>query len=218
MPSDFPRSPKILKGALVVFETAAPVPTNLIVFQYNPDQVTRSFQRAAPRNPQQGAGDTQNAQPPVESYQLAVELDAADQLEIKDPLAGTVGLHPTLAALELLIYPPSTQLILGRALSMAGTALVTPASAPLVLLVWGPLRVLPVFVASVGIVEQAFDTRLNPIRARVSLSLRVLTEPELRRAGPPFDMLGLVNQIAKEVLARSSIFSSAQQIGASLSF
>ena len=45
---------------------------------------------------------------------MSVELDATDQLEAVNPLAVASGLHPTLAALELLLYPPSTQLILGE--------------------------------------------------------------------------------------------------------
>jgi hypothetical protein len=222
MPSDFPRSPKLLKGALVVFETQIPVPTNLIVFQYNPDMMSRSFQQiSGSSDPRQSAGDTQNVLlPPVESFQVSVELDAADQLEApgSNPLAVAVGLHPTLAALELLIYPPSTSLILNKALSLLGSSIISPAQVPLVLFVWGPARVVPVRVASVAITEQAFDPLLNPIRAQVTLGLRALSLIELQRAGPPFDTLGIVNLVAKEVLARSNVLNSVQQIGGSLSF
>lgn len=221
MPSDFPRSPKLLKGALVVFETVAPVPTNLIVFQYNPESVSRSFQSlGGSRDPRQGGADTAPSLPPIETFSLKVELDASDQLERpgSNPLAVAVGLHPTLAALELLLYPASTLLILNKVLSLAGSSLLTPARAPLVLLVWGPARVVPVRLASISIAEQAFDTLLNPIRAEVTLSLRALTIPELAQAGPPFDTLAIVNQVAKEVLARSNLFNSAAQIGAQISF
>jgi hypothetical protein len=126
------------------------------------------------------------------------------------------GLHPTLAALELLVYPPSTQIILGKVLAKLGSARVSPAKAPLVLLVWGPLRVIPVHVDSLAVTEQAFDTFLNPIRAKVDLGLRALTEKELKDAGPPFDTLALVNQIAKEVLARTAPVTSVSQIGGAL--
>jgi hypothetical protein len=73
-------------------------------------------------------------------------------------------------------------------------------------------------VVSVGVTEQAFDTLLNPIRARVALGMRALTMPELQQAGAPFNVLGVVNLIAKEVLARSNLFNSAQQIGGMVSF
>lgn len=221
MPSDFPRSPKLLKGALVVFETIAPVPTNLIVFQYNPDGVTRGFQQqSGGGDPRESGGDTQEARPPIETFQMNVDLDAADQLEDpgSNPLAVSVGLHPTLAALELLLYPPSASLILNRVLSLAGSAIVAPTRAPLVMLVWGAPRVVPVNVTSLSITEQAFDQILNPIRAQVTLGLRALTDVELRQVGPPFDTLAIVNQVAKEVLARSNIFNSVQEIGDSISF
>src|SRR5260370_6427896 len=220
MPSDFPRSPKMLKGALVVCETKLPIPTNLIVFQYNPESMARSFTQLGgqEQSQTQSSGDTQPKVPPVESLQVSVDLDAADQLETKNPLAIATGLHPTLAALELLLYPPSTELILNAALSLVGSSIISPAQAPLVLFVWGPLRVLPVRVMSVGITEQAFDQLLNPILAKVQLGLRALTVPELALAGTPFSQLGLVNQIAKEVLARANIFNSIQTIGGSLSF
>lgn len=214
-----PVSPRLLKGALVVFETIAPIPTNLIAFQYNPDTVSRSFQQlSSGADPRTSSGDTQHVLPPVESFRLSVELDAADQLEHADPIAVTTGLHPTLAALELLLYPPSTDLILGAVLAAVGSARVTPAKAPLVLLVWGPLRVLPVRVESVSITEQAFDQLLNPIRAKVDLGLRALTVPELRAAGPPFDSLALVNLIAKEALAHTQAGASVAEIAGSASF
>jgi hypothetical protein len=221
MPSDFPGSPKLLKGALVVFELSVPVPTNLIVFQYNPDAMTRSFTPAGGgKAPDQGAGDSQPRLPPVEGFQMTVELDAADQLELpgSNPLTVTTGLHPTLAALELLLYPPSAALILNKALALLGSSVISPAAAPLVVLVWGPLRVVPVRVVSLGVTEQAFDTLLNPIRAQVTLGLRALTFPELVQAGTPFDVLGIVNQIAKEVLARANVVNSVQQIGGMVSF
>jgi hypothetical protein len=222
MPSDFPGSPRLLKGALVVFEALVPVPTNIIAFQYNPDEVTRQFKQAggggggAAPEPCRNAGDTGRVLPPTESLKMTVELDATDQLEDVNPLAVASGLHPTLAALELLLYPPSTQLILTKALAKLGSARVSPANAPLVVLVWGPLRVLPVRVESVAVTEQAFDTFLNPIRAKVDLGLHTLSRKELETLGPPFDTLDLVNQISKEALARTAAVTSVAEIGGSL--
>jgi hypothetical protein len=217
--SEFPGSPRHLKGALVVFETVAPIPTNLIAFQYNPDSVTRSFQQQRPEgDPWRSSGDTQSLLPPTEELRLSVELDAADQLEQANPIAVATGLHPTLAALELLLYPTSAQVILGKVLAAVGSAFIAPAQTPLVLLVWGPLRVVPVRVESVSITEEAFDQLLNPIRAKVELGLRTLTEKELSAAGPVFGALSIVNLIAKEVLARTNIATSVSEIAGSASF
>jgi hypothetical protein len=158
--------------------------------------------------------------PPVETYQVTVELDAVDQLEApgSNPATVVAGLHPTLAALELLMSPPSTNLILNKALSLVGSSMISPAAAPLVLFVWGPLRVVPVRVFQMSVTEEAFDQLLNPIRARVALGLRAMTMIELQRAGKAFGAMGIVNLVAKEVLARSNIFNSAQQVGIDLSF
>lgn len=218
MTSEFPGTPQLLKGALVVFELKAPVPTNLIAFQYNPDTLTRSFSAQAPPPGSCPGRLTDHALPPSESFSLKVELDAADQLEEPQshPVARTTGLHSTLAALELLLYPPSSEAILAKLLARVGSAFIRPAKVSLVLLVWGPLRVVPVRVESVSIVEQAFDQMLNPIRAEVQLGLKTLTEKDLKAAGPPFDTLALVQQVAKEGLARTAAVSSVSDIGASL--
>jgi hypothetical protein len=199
MASAFPGSPRVLKGALVVFETPAPVPTNIIAFQFNPDQVSRTFsQQLGDQDPWRSSGDTMFVLPPTETLSMSVELDAADQLETGDALATAVGLHPTLAALELLLYPSSIDLILDKALALAGTARVKPARVPIVLLVWGP--------------------RLNPIRAKADLTLRTLTEKELSVAGPPFDALAFVNLIAKEVIARGAGAAAIADVAGSASF
>jgi len=216
MPVGFPGRPLLLKGALVVFETQLPIPTNVIIFQYNPEAMTRRIEQkaggdqtcpsGAPRNPCLDAGDIRNVlQAPTESYSLTIELDAADQLEQSDGVTMAVGLHPALAALELLLYPPSTDLILNDALNLLGSSIIAPTQTPLVLFVWGAPRVVPVQVLSISITEQAFDQLLNPIQAKVDLSMRSLTASELKTAGSPFKTLSLTNQIAKEAMARFQI-------------
>jgi len=209
MPSEFPRSPKLLKGALVVFDSQKPgPPPRVIVFQYNPEQLTRSLtHRAAPPDPSDVGGAREDSLrvlgPPVESISLSILLNATDQLEEpeRNPEVVVSGLHPALAALELLLYPPSTQVLLNRTLAQAGRVQVCPADLPLTLLVWGKSRVVPVRLTSFSITEEAFDPALNPIQAKVDLGLRILTYMELKE-----DTLGFGAYIAyqsqKEVLAR----------------
>jgi hypothetical protein len=210
MSSEFPGRPWLLKGALVVFGAPIPVPTNIIIFQYNPETMTRKIE--FPNGKQSGgnsclnSGDTRNVtQPPIESYSVTVELDAADQIEESDSVTLAVGLHPALAALELLLYPSSTVMLLNEALALFGSSQITPPQTPLVLFVWGAARVVPVQVTSVSISETGFDQLLNPIQAKVDLAMRSLTETELSDAGQPFSTLGIVNQVAKEVMARFQI-------------
>lgn len=219
MPSDFPRSPRLLKGALVSFSSQflGPVP-NVIVFQYNPEQLSRTLAaRAAPPEPSNAGAAREDAQrvqgPPVEDLTLSVVLNAADQLAEPEKHQSTVqfGLHPALAALELLLYPPGAQVLQLELLSAAGQVQVCPHDLPLTLLVWGKSRVVPVRLTRFSVTEQAFDPQLNPIQARVELGVRVLTYMELKP-----DTIGhgiyQAYQAQKEVLARLNLANGVEQI------
>jgi hypothetical protein len=81
--------------------------------------------------------------------------------------------------LETIIYPTSGHLQSTNRLAQLGTIEVAPAQAPLTLFVWSRTRILPVRITDFSITEEAFDTALNPIRAKVSLSMRVLSVNDL---------------------------------------
>jgi hypothetical protein len=220
--ADFPGRPILLKGALVVFQTPIPVPSSVIIFQYNPETMTRKISQPAggaqaggggSASPCSTAGDTRNTmQLPTETFSLSVELDAADQLEVSDRVTMTVGLHPALAALELLLYPPPVEVALNKVLAAFGSAFVVPAQIPIVLFVWGAPRVVPVIVNSISISESAYDQLLNPIQAKVDLEMRSMTDIELQNAGVLFETLGYINLVAKQVMA--DLFGSNTGINA----
>jgi hypothetical protein len=215
MPSDFPRSPKIFKGALVAYQLPEPTPT-VVVFQYNPEQLTRSLQARTASGG--GRGDALRTDgPPEETISLAVEIDAADQLERKDPLATAIGLHPTLAALEGLMYPAYPTVIANQVLAKIGASALLAEPAPLALFVWGPARVLPVRVQSVSITEQAFDTLLNPIQAKADLSLKVLTYRELETSNPGY-WVYMASFTQKEKMAQLNLALSADAVRGILPF
>ena len=46
---------------------------------------------------------------------------------------------------------------------------------PLTLFIWSKNRIMPVRLTDFSITEEAFDPNLNPIRAKVSLGMRVLS-------------------------------------------
>ena len=48
------------------------------------------------------------------------------------------------------------------------------------LFVWGPGRIVPVRVTALTITEKLYDGLLNPTRAEVQITLRVLTDDELK--------------------------------------
>ena len=149
--------------------------------------------------------------PPKETITLSVEIDATDQLEQADPLATANGIYPTLAALEIMLYPRSPLVVANTVLSLVGTIEILPMEGPLVLFVWGAQRVLPVRISSYSVSEEAYDPLLNPTRASVELSLSVLTYQDF---GPlhPGHHLFLAHQMAKEVMASLNVSNSAQNI------
>jgi len=189
--SEFPRRPQLLKGALAVYPDDTPgKQPQLIVFQYNPDEVKRSLAARTP--PRSGSGGNAGAQredvlrlfgPPVETIQLSVVLSATDQYQtaLNEQRDFLDGLHPALAKLELLMYPPSRAIQQASDRAGRGEVQVTQATVPLTLLVWGKSRVVPVMVTSFSVTEQAFDRDLNPIEAKIDLGLRVLTYVEFLR-------------------------------------
>jgi hypothetical protein len=90
-----------------------------------------------------------------------------------------------------------------------GTIELIGPTAPFTLLIWGYKRVLPVRLSSLNITEEAYDANLNPIRARVQVSLRVLSYSDLQATNPGYTLF-LINQVAKEALA---VLGSVQSMG-----
>jgi hypothetical protein len=195
----FPNSPRLIKGAIVGLDPFNPV-ASVIVFQYNPDTMTRTLQvqAAGGEGGQSEALRLKGA--PVETFKLDVEIDATDQLEKAEANAVSMGIHPQLAALEMLTYPKSTLVITNTALLATGTIEIIPPTGPFTLFVWGLKRVVPVRLTEFSITEEAFDEDLNPIRARVSLGLRVLSYNDLPLVHPGHALF-LVHQGVKEVMA-----------------
>jgi hypothetical protein len=200
--SAFPGSPRLLKGAIVGIDPFNPL-ASVIVFQYNPDTLTRTLQAQTAGGE---GGDRSEALrlkgAPIETIKLDIEIDATDQLEKPDDNGNTVamGIYPQLSALEMLIYPKSSLVIANTVLLAMGTIEVIPPTAPLTLFVWGPKRALPVRINEFSITEEAYDVNLNPIRAKVSLGVRVLTYSDLPIANPGYALF-LAHQVAKETMA-----------------
>jgi hypothetical protein len=213
----FPGSPRVMKGALVGIDILNPL-ASLIVFQYNPETMTRRLQAQTLGG---GEGDRTEALrlkgAPVETISLDIEIDATDQLETGDGIATSLGIYPQLSALEMLIYPKSALVIANTVLMALGTIEVVPPVAPFTLFVWGPKRVLPVRISDFSITEEAFDVNLNPIRAKVSLGLRVLSYNDLSVLHPGYYVF-LAHQVVKEAMAVVGSLNSAASAGGSVSF
>jgi hypothetical protein len=180
--STFPNSPLLLKAGLVLIDPTTAAILRIITLQYNPDTLTRSLQA---QSLEPGNKDRSEALrlkgPAIETFKLDAEIDATDQLEKPDqnPVATQYGIYPLLAALETIVYPTSDQLQTSNTLAQNGTLEIAPMEAPLTLFVWSKSRVVPVRITELSITEEAFDANLNPIRAKVSLGLRVLSVDDL---------------------------------------
>jgi len=185
--SSFPNSPRLVKGGIVLIDPNTSAVLRIIALQYNPDTLSRTLQIKGLAE----GGDRSEALrltgPPVETIKVDVEIDATDQLEAPDqnPNAAQSGIHPQLAALETIVYPANSQIQTNNSLASSGTLEIVPMETPLALFIWSKNRVIPVRLTDFSITEEAFDPALNPIRAKISLGMRVLSVNDL-----PFDHKG----------------------------
>jgi len=177
-----PGSVNLLKAGFVVLDGATGAIAKTLVFQYNPATLVRRLTAAggaaasvgisgsgglaaarslgaaaSPGATAIGIGGPIAVVSPPELVSFTLALDASDKLNAGDPVTQQDGLLPMIAALELLLYQPTS------------------------LTVWvsGSHRVIPVNIVEMVITEQAFDRLLNPIRAEVAVELRVLKDADL---------------------------------------
>ena len=169
----------LAKAALISFAGGflGPIP-DIVVFQYNPAELTRSLQQK--RAPACGTGEPTQAEafrvdgPPSETITLKAEFDGDDMAMDGNPVTPLVGVRASLAALELLLYARDQQNLFSILSGPSSGRDVPPDQLPIVIFVWGPGRVLPVRLTAMTVREQEFDLLLNPIRAEVDLTLEIL--------------------------------------------
>ncbi len=211
-----PLSPRLLKGGIVTMDPDTSVVLTVIALQYNPDSLSRSLQiQALPGTSDGTRVDVLRLRgPAIETIKVEAELDATDQLEFpsQNPLAVQYGLHPQLAQLEMLVNPTVETLLADDAMAQAGTLEIIPLEQPLTLFVWSASRVVPVRLTEFSITEEAFDPNLNPIRAKVSLGMRVLSVDDLgfNHPGGRMFMSYLTN---KEALASKATSAALTTLG-----
>src|SRR5215207_5371832 len=209
----FPNSPRLLKGGIVLIDPDTSAVHRIIALQYNPDTLSRTLQV---KGVGAEGGDRSEALrlkgPPVETIKLDAEIDATDQLEVADTQTTRLGIHPQLAALEAIVYPTSSQLLSNNSLAQSGTLEIAPMEAALTLFIWSKNRIMPVRLTDFSLTEEAFDVALNPIRAKVSLGMRVLSVDDLgfnHRGGSLF--MSYLQQ--KEQFARLNVAGTFGALG-----
>lgn len=209
--TSFPRSPRVVKGAIIAMDMFNPL-ASVVVFQYNPATLSRTL--TGQMTDEDGARSEvlRLKGPPLEDISVTIVIDATDQLEKGGATAVSMGIYPQLSALEMILYPKTAKVIADAALISAGTVEIIPPQAPLTLFIWGFKRVLPVRLTSFTIEEEAYDVNLNPIRARVSVQMRVLTYDDLPMKNPGYGIF-LAHQVIKETMATIGSVGNIGQLG-----
>jgi hypothetical protein len=193
-------SPLLRKGALLSLDATTGIPLGAIMLQYNPDSITRSLKPQSVGEEPDRSEILRLKGPPIETIKCDVEIDATDQLAASDPTTVRLGIQPQLSALELLVYPSSAVLIANEVLSLLGTIEILPMESALTVFAWSTTRITPVRITDLEITEEAFDPQLNPIRAKVSVGMRVLNVNDVGFLTPA-GALYLIYQTGKEAMA-----------------
>lgn len=196
-------SPKLQKGAILTFDPVTGVKLSTIMLQYNPETLTRSFKPQTVGDEPDRSEILRLKGPPVETIQCELEIDATDQLAASNSTTISVGIQPQLAILELLLYPSSSVLNINEVLSLLGTIEILPMETALTVFAWSKSRVTPVRITDLKITEEAFDLELNPLRAKVSLGMRVLNVNDVGFLSPA-GSLYMIYQTTKESLAQQA--------------
>jgi len=218
MTSGFPGSPRLVRGGIVTMDPDTSAIMNVIALQYNPDSLSRSMQiQSMPGSQDAMRVDVLRLRgPAVETVKVEAEFDATDALEFpqQNPAAVHYGLLPQLAQLESLINPTVATLQADNQMASNGTLEILPLEQPLTLFVWSKNRVMPVRLTEFSVTEEAFDASLNPIRAKVSLGLRVLTIDDLGFSHPGGRMF-MTYLGNKEYLAKQTSSTALSVLGIS---
>jgi hypothetical protein len=202
----FSNSPRLIKAGLVLLDPKSGNPQRVIAFQYNPDKVSRTLKVDEVEDQKSGRMKATHLKgPPGETIKLDIEIDATSQPDFLDRTSqvADVGIFPQLYALETVVYPDSSQLKLKEKQSKGGKIEIAPTEGPIVLLVWSKNRIAPVKLTDMSITEEEFDPDLNPIRAKVNLSMKVLSVSDVG-FDHKISNLYMTYQQKKENLANSS--------------
>jgi hypothetical protein len=136
---------------------------------------------------------------------LAHELTHTVQLARSQPHVDVLPAGKPRDKFEIEANEFGETLIADDNMANAGTLEIIPLEQPLTLFVWSKNRVVPIRLTEFSITEEAFDTSLNPIRAKVSLGMRVLTVDDLgfQHPGGHLFMAYLSNKEALAAKAKS---------------
>jgi hypothetical protein len=178
-----PQQPAPLQsGAIVAVATDGS--KRSLAFQYNPETLQRTIEpNTVGGRPGSRSQAVRFAGAPTETITIDCRFSAIDAIA-----AGDVGqgIAPQLAALAVLVYPKTADVLRAQSMLEAGSIEVIPALADRLLFVWGDTRVIPVALLSATIVEELYDSDLVPVLANVTLTLRAVSYSDVDETNPTF--------------------------------
>ena len=174
----------------VLFEYGVSVPPLALVFQFNPQEISRSRTMTvktgnAPGSrggydflsPLETARVAQGVEMQAESFSIDILLDATDGMNAGDAVATTSGVQPQIDTLRAMAEPKSQGPGGVKVLSSLGLsgarAFERQETASVLVFVWG-MQLLPVFLTGVAQKEALHLPNLFPYRATMSLTMQVI--------------------------------------------
>ncbi|MGH1403987.1 MAG: hypothetical protein ACRBDL_07065 [Alphaproteobacteria bacterium] len=208
--AESPLSVKLVKAGILLLDTVNASIVKVVPLQYNPETLTRSLQVRGGGSEGGAQGDARRLSgPPVESYTVEAIWDATDRVTAQSTNDSVIG---DLSVFETILYPESQNMMDNHELAGLGAWNIIPVQKPLTVFSWGNNRVMPVRITSFSVTEDAFDNALNPVRARISLGMQVLTVDELGH-----DSIGgtlyMAYQKQKEGLANAQLNGALDALG-----
>lgn len=171
--------PDFLKGGIVLLDPETGTVERTLPLLINPERITRSFDVKSMGEESNRSAPLRLTGPAVETISIEARLEVSDALQRGDQTAVEEGVRPQLATLQMLITPTSRTILDNDALQQSGALEIIPMNQPLTLFVWGTQHIAPVRILSLNVTENLHNSRLYPLVATVSMSMRVLSVDDL---------------------------------------
>ncbi len=174
----------------VLFEYGLSVPPLALVFQFNPQEISRSRTVTVKTGNAPGSRGgydflsrletsrvAQGVEMQAESFSIDILLDATDEMNDKDSIATKFGVQPQIDTLRAMAEPknqgPGGVKVLSSLGLSGARAFERQETASVLVFVWG-MQLLPVFLTGVAQKEALHLPNLFPYRATMSLTMQVI--------------------------------------------
>ena len=194
----------------ILFEYGLSLPPLALIFDFNPQQISRSVSATIKTGNAPGARlgydflspletprASQGVEKQGEQVSVTILLDATDKMDKKDPIAGQFGVQPQIDTLRSMLEPkvqgPGGLQVLSSLGGGGARAFERSESASVLVFAWG-LQFLPVFLTGVSQNETLHLPNLAPYRAEMTLTMQII------ESNNPFFMAEKVRQTAMTAL------------------